>query len=364
MRVLVYGMSESVVGGVEVYLTQMNLFMDENIVFDYIVEGTKCRFKDTIEDRGGHIFYVTNKTYSVTRNLRENKSILKRLRETHKVIYFNLISLSWIEPIRIALALGYRVYVHAHLANFVAEDFSHHFVYSVNKRRLSKWDVKRLACCEYAKEFMFCSTDEVEIIHNAVDINKFRFDEVRRNKIREELRIEKHENVIGFVGRFKKQKNPLILPKILKAVNDADIHDVKMIVLGEGELENQLNEMVKSLGLEDKILLLGVKENVGDYYQAMDVFILPSLHEGFPIVMVEAQTSGLRCVVSDNITREVNITRNVRFLPIDDVRLWGEMIKEILETDDCHREKWAEFMLNTHFNLRNEALRLEQILSS
>lgn len=116
MRILVYGMSDSNMGGIETFLTQNNSFMKKGTIFDYVIEGTHCVYEKTIKAHGGKIYYITKKTSSVLKNLRENQKLLKRLRDTIDSVYFNLNTLSWIEPIRIALSYGYEVFVHSHIS--------------------------------------------------------------------------------------------------------------------------------------------------------------------------------------------------------------------------------------------------------
>lgn len=362
MRVLVYGMSARVFGGVEVFLTQMSRFVNNGIIFDYVIEGKECRFEKIIKQADGSIYYVCPKEVSPLHNLLENKKLLKDHINTYEVVYFNLISLSWIEPIRIAKALGYRVVVHSHLANFVANDMIHHLIHSINKMRLSNIDVKRFACSEVAKRFMFKNTDFVDIIHNAIDICRFQFDNRTRLKVRNELRIPDDVRVIGFVGRIKKQKNPLFLPDILNAVIRKYGNDVILLIIGEGELMEELQIKIVESGLNDKFICLGIKDNVNNYYQAMDVMVLPSLHEGFPIVSVEAQVSGLHCVVSDRISKEIDITGNVEFLSIEDAEKWGESISRVFRNKFVDRSRYGTKMQNGVFDITVEAKRLGNLL--
>ena len=110
--------------------------------------------------------------------------------------------------------------------------------------------------------------------------------------------------------------------------------------------------------------MLGNIRNVNEYMQGMDLIVLPSFHEGLPYVIVEAQTSGLRCVISDRVTREVDATGNVVFLPLlESADNWVEYICTEIDKADFPREKWGVYMSSTNFNIENEAKRLEKILS-
>jgi len=135
-----------------------------------------------------------------------------------------------------------------------------------------------------------------------------------------------------------------------------------MIVIGEGNQKKQLTDKIEQLNLQKDILLLGDRADVCRYYNAFNVFVLPSLYEGLPIVMVEAQVSGLPCLVSDTITSESDISGNVTFLPVNDVDKWSEAVSEKLSNLDSNRELYGDKLKDSDFDIKHEALRLEGIL--
>lgn len=365
MRILVYGMVGTNRGGIETFLLKMNQFMTEDTVFDYVIEENNCIHEESIKARGGNIYYITARTKSVIQNIRDNKKLLQKLKQTHEAVYFNLSSLSWIEPIKIALKQGYRVYVHSHNAEFISanSDFLHRAVNGINKKRLAKYKLKRLTCSKPAKDFMFDEKNEVEMIYNAIQPEQFVFSSEIRNKIREQQKISNDRKVIGFVGRLNDQKNPLFLPEIMKKIVEQR-DDVTMWIIGDGPMKDALSNKISELSLEGSIQMLGNIRNVNEYMQGMDLIVLPSFHEGLPYVIVEAQTSGLRCVISDRVTREVDATGNVVFLPLlESADNWVEYICTEIDKADFPREKWGVYMSSTNFNIENEAKRLEKILS-
>ena len=365
MRVLVYGMVGINRGGIETFLLKMNQFMSENTVFDYVIEEESCLHEEIIKKRGGKIYYITSRTKSAMQNIRDNKQLLRSLKKSHEAIYFNLSSLSWIEPIRIAVKLGYRVYVHSHNAEFIAanSDFLHRAVNIINKERLSKYKLSRLTCSEPAREFMFKTKDEVEMVYNAIQPEQFVFNSETRNKIRQIHNVQEKDKVVGFVGRLNDQKNPLFLPEIMKKIVEKS-PDINMWIIGDGPMRDILSQKIFDMGLSDRIKMCGNIGNVNEYMQAMDIIILPSFHEGLPYVIVEAQTSGLKCIVSDNVTKEVDATGNVTFLSLQKrADNWAENIISELGESGISREKWGKYMSLTNFNIKNEALRLEKILS-
>lgn len=363
-RVLVYGMVGTNRGGIETFLLKMNQYM-EHTVFDYVIEEETCIHEEAIRANGGEIYYITKRTKSPIQNLVDNHNLLKKLKGKVDAVYFNLSSLSWVGPIKMAINEGYKVFVHSHNSQFVAANSSllHRVVNYTNKRRLSAWNVNRLTCSKLATEFMFMPTDEVTMIYNAIKTDFFKYDPIVRKRIRCELGVNE-KKVIGFVGRLCEEKNPLYLINIMGIVCVHETNAV-LIALGDGPMRKKIEEEIRNKGLDDKIRLLGNVSNVNEYMQAMDLFILPSLHEGLPYVVVEAQTAGLKCIISDRITPEVNVTGNVVFLPLtESADNWGKTISESLREVKIEREKWGSFMSRTDFNIEIQAKGLEQILLS
>lgn len=363
MRVLVYGMVGTNQRGIENYLLKMNQHMSKDIVFDYVIEGTKCIHEEAITSRGGKVYYIAPRHSSPLKNIRDNRRLLKSLREEIDAVYFNLSSLSWIAPVRIAINYGYPVYVHAHNAQFISNNSGiiYRVVNYINKRRLNSFNITRLTCSKLATDFLFMNPDNVTMIYNAIPTDSFAFCETKRQEKRRELGIN-NEFVVGFVGSLSYQKNPLYLPLILKSLLDAG-QNVKMIVVGEGDMREALNKELIEYGVAERCSLLGKRNDVNGLMQAMDVLVLPSHHEGLPYVVVEAQTTGLTCLVSDAVTREVNATGNVEFLALtENAHNWRDAVMHCITNTDLNRSKWADYMRETSFNIDVEAKKLESIL--
>lgn len=362
MHILVYGMVGNHRGGIETYLLKMNSFMSPEVVFDYVIEESECLHEETIKKRGGKIYRIPSRNSDPMGNIRENKKLLKRLRKEIDIVYFNLSSLSWIEPIRIAKEIGYKVFVHSHNAQFIKNNSSlpYRVVNAINKKRLSSYKgVTRLTCSQPATDFMFMKGDKVEMIYNAVYVKDFLYNETVRDEKRQELGVERQELLVGFVGRLQDQKNPLYLPKIMMAVLKRK-PDAKMVIIGEGEMRSELEMRIKEKGIASSVTLLGNRTDVNQLMQAMDVFVLPSNHEGLPFVIVEAQASGLKCIVSTVVTKEVDYTGNVQFLELeDDADNWGEAICASSSIDRKEVSRVAE---KSNFNIEIEANRLQRIL--
>ena len=202
------------------------------------------------------------------------------------------------------------------------------FIHLLFRPFLKYVGTKFVSCSDYAAKWMFPNVKNVTIINNGVDLDRFKYSEVIREKVRSELRC-KDELLIGHVGRFLYQKNHEYLMLIMEEIAKRGI-DARLLLVGEGELQQDIKNMVKEKGLEKQVIFYGLSNRVNELMQAMDVFLFPSHFEGLPIVGVEAQASGLPVIFSDKITREGKLTDDVTYLPIEKstVDMWIKNIEK------------------------------------
>jgi glycosyltransferase involved in cell wall biosynthesis len=170
-------------------------------------------------------------------------------------------------------------------------------------------------------------SDETIIIHNGIDISRFRYDEVVRHEVRKELHIPDRVLCIGNVARFVPQKNHDFFLDVFQAIHKKT--DSAAVLIGSGPLEELIKNKARSKRVFEYIHFLGPRMDVDRLYQAFDVFLLPSLFEGFGIAAVEAQCAGLPCLVSNRVPREIACGNNIRFLPFDNIELWVNTILEL-----------------------------------
>ena len=166
---------------------------------------------------------------------------------------------------------------------------------------------------------------EVKILHNALDLNVYKFNPEDRRKIRKEFGIKESEILCGHVGRFSVQKNHDFLIDVFSELSK-NHSNYKLLLVGKGELEDKIREKCAEKDLLDKVIFAGIRSDIPAILSAMDVFVFPSLYEGMPNTVIEAQSCGLPCIVSDTITKEVNICGQVTFLPISKTDFWTESI--------------------------------------
>ena len=194
------------------------------------------------------------------------------------------------------------------------------------------------ACGKLAGDFMFHDS-QYSVIHNAINLDDFVYNESERIKTRKQLGLE-DKFVIGHVGRFCRVKNQLfvldIFTELLKIKNNS-----VLLLIGKGQDEQKIRDKIKALGISDKVRILIGRSDVNDLYQAMDIFILPSLFEGLPVVGIEAQANGLTSFVSDTISPEIVISNSIKQLPLS----YGA-------------EKWAAEIASASYN-RNVNAKIE-----
>jgi glycosyltransferase involved in cell wall biosynthesis len=206
--------------------------------------------------------------------------------------------------------------------------WSDKFLNGLRNRFLFFWArifiTKKLACSDLAGKFLF--KKHYKIINNGIDTEKFKFNEEIRSKIREELNI-KDKFVIGHIGRFSHEKNHEFIIDIFNELYKQDKNSILLLV-GDGQLKKEIEQKVYNLELGKNVIFTGNKKNVNDYYQSMDVFILPSFQEAFPVVGVEAQTSGLPCFFSNCMTTDIVIC-NSKQLSLDlSAKQWADEISK------------------------------------
>lgn len=172
------------------------------------------------------------------------------------------------------------------------------------------------------------NSERCQVLNNAIDTRKFACNAEVRVRVRDMLGVAEDTLVVGHVGRFVDAKNHLFLLDIFEQLRKHSPSSV-LVLVGDGELRPQIEEKIVQKHLEDAVIMTGVKADVWNYYQAMDVFVFPSIYEGVPVSMVEAQTAGLPCCISANVPRETAITDLVEFIPLElGPEYWADRIMQ------------------------------------
>lgn len=200
--------------------------------------------------------------------------------------------------------------------------------------------------------------DRILILKNAIETERYAYCPEMRKKIRRELDLD-GRFVIGNSGRFERQKNHVFL---LRSFAGAYRKNPKLmlLLLGNGILEDEMRIQVQELGIQDAVIFSGWRENPGDYMQAMDLFVLPSLFEGLPIALIEAQTAGLHCLASDSVSREADLTGNVEYLPLTE-EVWCQWMLDKAQGYDRENVEWK--IRDAGYDIREQIRVVEKIYS-
>ena len=196
------------------------------------------------------------------------------------------------------------------------------------------------ACGRDAGKWLFGTEQFVEL-KNGIDLKKYKFNPSIRDQHRKKINAGSRV-VIGHIGNFIEQKNHTFLLDWYAELIKEDTNYL-LLLISDGVLMELMKKKVHQLGIGNNVLFLGKTTEVQNYLQAMDIFVLPSLHEGLPVVLVEAQASGLPCVVADTVSQEADITGSLKFLPITDRKTWVKTIKDFVKLQYNRGEKSIEW---------------------
>ena len=322
-------------GGIETMI--MNLYRNidrSKVQFDFLAHyGREAVYNDEIRSMGGRIYEMPalkdeNKVY-YWRLFAYLKALRKFFREhpEYRVLHGHMTNTASLYlPIARKNGVSCRI-VHSHSTKGKAGMLG--VVTNLLQRPVHKHATHFFACSEGAKAWLYpqrlIDAGQVRIMANAVDAGKFRFDPTVRQRLRKELELGDRLAVVC-VARFRPEKNQTFLIDVLAQLVKLR-EDVVLVFAGEGPCEDEVKEKTKALGLESFTRFLGMRTDVPDVLQAADVFALPSLFEGMPVTAIEAQASGLRCVVSEGLTEEMNALGMVEYVKHDPA-LWAKRLLE------------------------------------
>lgn len=307
-------------GGVGTVLMNYYRHIDRSKVqFDFLTHGEpEEATRAEVEALGGMVTVITPKSTSLWRNLRETRRYINP-GTPHQVVHVHTASPTSFVYLLAARLAGKPVrVVHSHATDLESPPGSlQHRIHGVLQPALRWTATDLLACSRAAGDWLYGvrARPSVRVLPNAIDVERFRFSPVLRQQLRRRLGVE-DRLVIGNIGRFAEQKNHKLLVEIFAEIVRLDQSAVLLLV-GEGPLVEGVKSQVNAAGLTDRVQFLGLRDDIPGLLQAMDLFLLPSLFEGLPLVLVEAQAAGLPCLASATITDEVRLTELLRFLGLE-----------------------------------------------
>lgn len=353
-------MGKWVGGGVEAVVMNYYRHIDRNKVqFDFICDDdSTCIPKEEIEKLGGKVILIP----PYQKVFKYHKELKKVLTEgNYKIVHSHINALSifslWAAksakvPVRIA---------HSHSTSNKKE-WKKTLLKNILRPFSKVFATDYFCCSELAGRWLFgnktYNQGKVYLLNNAIDVDKFKYDEKIRKSKRKELKIKDKDLVIGHIGRFVQQKNHSFLIDIFNEVHKQNKNTI-LLLAGEGPLKEEIENKVKELGLKKNVMFLGQRNDANELYQAMDAFLLPSLYEGLPVVGVEAQAAGLPCFFSTDMTKETKVLKTTKFITLTHTpKYWSKTI--LTEFKNYTRNDTEKEITANSFNIKIEATKLEQ----
>lgn len=347
-------------GGVETVIMNYYRRIDKNkIQFDFFaLEGSILPQKEEIEKAGGRVYVVPR----YTRPWNYCREVYRIFRQNnYRIVHSNMNTLSFF-PLYMAKKAGIPVRI-AHNHSTAAKGETKKNILKYLLRPLAKsCATDYMACSAHAAEWMFgrkaVNEGRVYIVNNAIELKRFMYSEAKRREIRAALAVQEDEILIGCIGRLCFQKNQEFLLRVLKQLNDRAAYDskVKLMLVGDGENRDRLITLARELKLEKLLIMIPACDRANDYYNAFDIFALPSRYEGFGMVAVEAQMNGLPCLLSDEFPEDVVIGADVDRLElkeedwlskliayVDDARNQTELNKLAVDRRTCDIDLFRDY---------------------
>jgi glycosyltransferase involved in cell wall biosynthesis len=347
-------------GGVEAVVMNYYRHIDRTrIQFDFLCSENSTNIPyDEIEDLGGRVYLIPN----YTKISKYQKELIKIFKENkYKIVHSHINTLS-VFSLHAAKKAGVPVRIaHSHSTTNKAE-WKKNIIKQCLRPFSKIYATDYFACSELAGRWLFgnktYNDGKVYILNNAIDVDKFDFNEEIRKKKRKELNIEDGTLVIGHVGRFVAQKNHKKLIEIFNEVHKQN-RDTILLLAGQGPLMDKIKKQVNESGLKNSVIFLGQRSDINELYQAFDVFVLPSLYEGLGIVLIEAQCSGLYCISSREVPVIAQLTNLVEFV---DLKMSKDKWATQILNNCTHnkREKHSREISNKGYNIFDNAKILQK----
>lgn len=309
-------------GGLETMIMNYYRHMDRSkIQFDFLVHRNfQADYDKEILELGGNIYRVPRLNPFSTEYSKALDSFFSE--HPYDIVHSHLDCLS-AYPLKSAEKYGTSTRIaHAHNVN---QDYNLKYLLKLYaKRKIPKYATDFFACSADAGKWMFPG-QKFQVIKNAIDVRKYMYHSETEQVMKSKLKI-RDKFVIGHIGRFAPQKNHAFLLNVFQCVADID-ENAMLLLVGTGDGKEAIETKVAKLGLSNKVVFLGNREDVSEILQAFDVFVFPSRYEGFGLAAAEAQAAGVPCILSDRIPKECGLTENVEFLSLDmSPQVWAKHV--------------------------------------
>lgn len=347
-------------GGTETIALNYYKNLNHNAIsMDFLFYGDSLpRFDEALRENGDCVINVVDYTQNLIGSIKGIRAAVKK--GNYDIVHAQLNALNFF-PLLGAYLGGAKIRIAAsHSTANLKYEFKKSIVKCLIRPTSGLLATNYAACSEYAGKWCFgkraLESGQIKIIHNAIDLDKFVYSDCTRKKVRDENGWS-NKFVIGHAGRFTEQKNHKFMLNIFLEVKKK-CPNAMLVFVGDGHLMEAIQEKAKEMGIIDSVQFLGVRFDVNELLQGMDVFLFPSLYEGLGNVITEAQAVGLRCVVSDAVPREVKLTELVDYVPLsENPDVWAEPIMRC--SDDYERKSRHEDLVNAGYEIKSAARDLE-----
>ena len=331
----------------------------KNLQFDFLLftESTDGYYEEA-ESLGAKIYRLPTRRKGMVNYYRELYLFFKKHHSEYTGIHFSACSLTTIFPIICSMFFKIPIrIVHAHSTSW--EGIHNYAFHQINRLLIPFIATDFLACSDNAIKWFypFYIRRSCKIIKNGIEIKKYAYSPEIRKEYRRLFNIE-NAFVIGHVGRFVEVKNHIFLLYILRQVL-TKIPNAKLVLVGDGELRPYIIEQVSQMKLNDHVIFLGQRTDVEKIIQSFDCFLMPSLYEGLPFVLLEAQCSGLKVLASDSVSPETKVTNNISFLSLNQkISIWADSINGFTT---YYRKDESESIKNKGYSIENTVVELNKI---
>lgn len=339
--------------GVSISVMNYYTFIDKsNIAIDFVVPNqVEDRFRDQINGNGGNVYELCMREKDPIRYLRELLHIIKIGK--YDLVHIHGNSSILLMELYTARIAGIKIRI-AHSHNTTCD---HRILNNILRPFFLKSYTHAVACGSNAGHWLFPKKD-FTIIPNGVEVEKFIYNEQVRKVYREKYNLI-GKKVIGHVGTFNYQKNHAFLIDIFYELSKLE-QEVVLFLIGDGNLKEEIQQKVKRLDIEDKVIFFGKTTEVPSLLQAMDLMVLPSRFEGLPVVLIEWQCAGLPCIVSEKVTKEAKITDLIEFMPLElPAREWAlKLHKSVRKDRNDTKEQIQKDIIRAGYSIKDSAKEL------
>lgn len=348
IRVL-HVVTELNIGGIQSFLLNLCKSLDRSkVVVDFLLSTEEPgSLEPFFRESGSKIYRVIPKRKSILGNRRDLDSFFSEHAE-YQCVHCHMSNYSYIEPLVFAKKHGVPMrIIHSHSTS-LPKGAIHHLLHLVNKPIAVEYATDYYACSDLAADWLFGGTgvrDRVQIVNNGIFLADYRFDEGARKGVRDDLGVNDRDRLIVLLGNMRAPKNHRFALSLTKQLLSF-CNDYKLVLIGDGPDFATIAEVADKLDLGRSTIFLGQRNDCARLLQGMDLAIMPSLFEGFPVALLEEQAAGLPCFVSCNVTEQAKINPNVFYLPLDaGEKEWAELINRYFEEDYkrcCNQSLLAE----------------------